>query len=446
MDLVRTIKQTLFRPVDIAFLVYFRIATGVLIMLEFSFYLMKLKEFGRTDVYFSYLFFEWIRPWPLEGLYLHILLIAVLGFSLAVGFYYRITTILLFLAQVTLFLMEKSVYQSHHYLYWLVSFLLIFLPAHRAFSYDASRNPSIRLGQAAAWVWYLLLFQISVVYVYAGVAKLYSDWITGRPMVIWMYYKANYPIIGPLLGAEWFPYVASIAALVVDLTVVPLMLFTRTRAYGFVMALLFHLANVAVFGLGTFPWFAIVMTSLFFSPSWPRKLFGKSLPALQVSTGAIRRSRWALPLLSMYVLVQLMLPLRHRLYPLSTAWTDEGDHFSWRMLIRDKAGNLVYLIKDQDDRLIATDQGERLNYYQNYILKGDPDMILQYAHYLAEQYQDSLKRKVKIYVESEISLNGWRNQPMVDPTVDLAQEKRTLGHYKWILPWKPVSPLMSTTQ
>lgn len=445
-NLAGNVRQALFRPVDIAFLVYFRIATGVLLMLEFSFYLAKLKEFGRTDVHFSYLFFEWIKPWSTGGIHLHMLLIVVLALLLATGLYYRIVTVLLFLAQLVLFLMEKSVYQSHHYLYALVVFLLIFLPAHRAGSLDAYRRPAIRLGQVPAWGWYLLLFQISVVYGYAGLAKLYGDWLDGRPMVIWMYHKADHPLAGPLLGSEWFPYVASYAALVIDLTVVPLLLFRRTRPYGFGMALLFHLSNAVIFGVATFPWFALVMTSLFFSPSWPRKLLGKLLPAPRVNAGMPARSPWVLPLLGTYVLVQLLLPLRHWLYPLDTAWTDEGDHFAWRMFIRNKDGLVVFLIKDGQDRLIATDEGKHLNYYQNYMLKGDPDMILQYAHYLADSYQKRAGQPVQVYVDAQISLNGWQYQPMVDPGVDLAREKRTLGHYGWILPWKPVSPLATTTE
>ena len=321
---------------------------------------------------------------------------------------------------------------------------MIFLPAHRAFSLDVRRKPSLLLSQVPAWVWYVLLFQISVVYVYAGIAKLYSDWLDGRPMIIWMFHKADYPIIGPLLDSSWFPHLASYVGVMVDLTVIPLMIFRKTRVYGFVMAAVFHLCNVVLFGLDTFPWFALMMTSLFFSPSWPRKLLGRGLSVRSAGADTIHRSRWVVPLLSAYVLVQLLLPLRHWLYPLNTAWTDEGAQFSWRMMIRNKAGDLVYLIQDQKGQLIATDHGEHLTYFQHFTMQGDPDMMLQYAHYLADRYQDSLGQSVQVYLDAQISLNGWEFQPMVDPTVDLAQQKRILDHYSWIMPWKPVSPLAAT--
>lgn len=441
---ISKITDKLYQPVDIAFLVYFRILAGSLLAIEYVGYLLKIDEYVQTEVGFSYLFFSWLKIWSVSGLYLHISIIIVLAVAVAIGFYYRVATVLLLIAQTWLLLLDSSLYQNHIYLYCLVNLLLIFLPAQRAFSYDASRNPAIQLSQVPAWVWYILLFQISVVYFYAGVAKLYGDWIQGRPMVIWMYYREGYPVIGKILGLEWFPYVASYIALMVDLTAVPLLLFRKTRIYGFIMVTIFHLTNVAVFGLATFPWFVIMMTSLFFPPSWPRKLLGNRLPTLTVAPLNIHRSFKLESLLAIYVIVQLLLPLRHWLYPMPVAWTDEGDKFAWRMVIRNKAGDLYYHITDEHENLIAYDYADRLRYYQHYVLLGNPDLILQYAHYLANHYQDSLGYEVKVFAHTDISLNGWASQPLVDPNVDLSQEKRSLGHYNWIVPWKKVSPLANT--
>lgn len=394
MSLISKLQHKLYQPVDIAFLVYFRIAGGILIAIELSLFLPRVERFMQTDMYFSYLFFSWVQPWSVTGLYVLMLTIILLALMVGMGFYYRITTILFFLAQLLFFLMDKAVYQNHTYLYLLVSFLLIFLPAHRAFSLDVCRRPSLLLSQVSTWVWYLLMFQISVVYMYAGIAKLYGDWLDGRPMVIWMFHKSDHPIIGPLLG--------------------------------------------------TFPWFALMMTFLFFPPSWPRNLLNGVLPAKPTSTVVINRSSWVIPLLSAYVLIQLFLPLRHWLYPIDTAWTDEGSQFAWQMMLRIKGGQLDYQIRDQQQQLVALDQGKRLTSFQRSIMQGDPGMMLQYAHHLANCYQDALGQPVQVYLNTQNSLNGWEFQQMVDPTVDLAQQKRTLGHYSWIMPWKPVSPLATT--
>ena len=62
-----------------------------------------------------------------------------------------------------------------------------------------------------------------------------------------------------------------------------------------------------------------MMTSLFFGPAWPRRVLGRWLPEQVTHFKSYRPSRWAVPLLSLYVVIQLLLPLRHWLYPLDTA-------------------------------------------------------------------------------------------------------------------------------
>ena len=251
MNLVSNLQSKLYQPVDIAFLVYFRIVAGVLMAFEFAVYFYsRIGEFTQTGVNFTYLFFDGMPHWSATGFYLHVTAIVVLSLLVAVGFYYRVTVVLLFLAQLTLFLMEKSIYQNHIYLFWLVCLLMIFLPAHRAFSYDVRRRPDLQTTQTPVWTWYLLLFQISVVYFYAGIAKLYGDWWEARPMIIWLFHKRDYPVIGGLLGSEWFPYFVSYAGVIFDLTIVPLLLFRKTRKFGFALALVFHVFNAAIFGAG----------------------------------------------------------------------------------------------------------------------------------------------------------------------------------------------------
>jgi vitamin K-dependent gamma-carboxylase len=60
-----------------------------------------------------------------------------------------------------------------------------------------------------------------------------------------------------------------------------------------------------------------------------------------------------------------------------------------------------------------------------------PDMILQFAHYLAREH-GAPARHIEVRVQSTVSLNGHDSRPLVDPRVDLAAERRTLWPAAWV--------------
>ena len=70
-------------------------------------------------------------------MYLHFLPIGVLAVCSALGLWNRISTLLMFLDFTYVFLLDQTLYLNHFYLMALISFLMIFVPAHRAFSVDA---------------------------------------------------------------------------------------------------------------------------------------------------------------------------------------------------------------------------------------------------------------------------------------------------------------------
>ena len=63
-----------------------------------------------------------------------------------------------------------------------------------------------------------------------------------------------------------------------------------------------------------------------------------------------------------------------------------------------------------------------------------PDMILQFCHRLAEEMRQRGHGQVEVRAEVMASLNGRERQLLVDPTVDLAKEKRSLAPAPWIMP------------
>jgi hypothetical protein len=64
-----------------------------------------------------------------------------------------------------------------------------------------------------------------------------------------------------------------------------------------------------------------------------------------------------------------------------------------------------------------------------------PDMILQFAHFLEEKWKKEYGlNDVEVRVNNYVSLNGREPAPMVNPTVDLTRIERSLSKANWILP------------
>ena len=63
-----------------------------------------------------------------------------------------------------------------------------------------------------------------------------------------------------------------------------------------------------------------------------------------------------------------------------------------------------------------------------------PDMILQFAHFLAEESQRQGFEGVEVRAHASVSLNGRKPQPMIDESVDLAKQPRSLLPAAYVLP------------
>jgi hypothetical protein len=325
--------------------------------------------------------------------------------------------------------------------------MLFLMPAHRTASADVSAGRVAPTASAPAWTRYLLLFQMSVVYFYAGLAKLGSDWLLAKPLSLWLAAKSSYPIIGGIIGHPALPPIMSYGGLLFDLLIVPLLLWRRSRPWAFGAAVFFHLSNVLIFGLGTFPWFSLLVTAaLFFPPSWPRRVRGlrrwlaPRLPQFTPTNAELARpvvppyAHVLVAALGFYVAVQLLIPFRHVLYPGDVHWTEEGHQFAWRMMLRAKSGTLSYRVVRADGTTETVFPSTYLTPRQVHKLAGHPDYILQFAHFLAAEYARRGLGPVAVYADSQVQLNQHPARPIVAPDVDLAAQPRTLWPSTWIAP------------
>lgn len=435
--------KKLFQPIDIAPLIFFRVVVGALMTIEMIGEVVTdySADYFHPGFHFSYQFFHWLEPWPPFWMQLHFAFNILMGIFVTLGLFYRFSAFMLFLGASSAFLMEKSVYINHTYLYCLTAFLMIFLPANRAWSLDVKRKPEICQSSVPAWTVWILIFQISVVYIFAGVAKLNPDWLAGKPMMYWLPPKSHYYIIGPLLEQKWLPFLISWGGAAFDLLIVPLMLWRKSRPYVFILAVFFHLTNVAIFGIGTFPWYSIAMTALFFKPAAFRKLpvLRKKLPPFRPLNFALAfRPAYRKTLavfLALYVLVQLAVPARQYVYPGNTSWTEDGHNFSWHMMLRSKRGSTTYKVispsAGKEWEVIPTSYVTNHQYRR---MTGKPDMILELAHHIADDYRAKGYEDVEVYAKSLVEFNGRSMRYFVDTTVNLAAEKHSLMPYSWVLP------------
>ncbi len=454
-------RAILGQSVDGSSLAVFRIAFGLLLAYEVFTKLgfEKHIELYAPELHFKYLFFEWVPSPESYGasVALHWVLIT-LALCVAAGLAFRLSAWLLFLLFSAYFLMERTLYINHLYLYCLLSGLLAFSQAHNMLSVDAwlARGPFKPLHRGATRVvdLYLLRFQMGVVYFFAGVAKLNGDWLQGSPLNIWLDKKAPYSPFCDLLKNEQLPLLMSWGGVAFDLLVVPLLLWKRTRWIGFGWALAFHATNASIFGIASFPWMSLALSTLFFEPDWPRRVLafvqrrtGKlkaldSLAGTQLSSlGASLLPRWAVVLAAGYCAVQLLLPLRHWLYPNDVAWTEDGHLFSWRMMLRTKKGDVEFEIRDPETG--KRQKLEPLDYLtrrQTQLLALHPDLMHQLALHVADERVQQGKPRPQVFVRSRLSLNGRRKQRFVQGKVDLAAQPRGLGPTSWLRPLKDGPP------
>ena len=459
----------LFAPVDIASVVFFRIAIGTIMVWEvwrhFSRGWIQSDYIGPV-YHFSYYGFGWVQPWPGNGMYVHFFALGVLAACIALGFCYRASIVLFFVGYTYVFLQDQALYMNHFYLIALISFLLIFIPAHRSFSVDALWRPRIHSETVPVWTLWLLMAQMAFVYFYGGLAKLNGDRLRGEPMRTFLRSNTDFPVIGSLFTDERMVYLFSYGGLLFDLLIVPFLLWRRTRLIAFAFAVAFHVTNSHLFSIGIFPWLAIAATTLFFSPSWPRRLvdFPRNLRRWSLRRPAARHDheeqemreedasavptrlkarQWiVVSLLGVLLAVQLLVPLRHFLYPGNAGWTYEGHRFSWRMMLRAAGpGVALFHVTDRESgRSWDLDPKSYLTTRQMMHLVDRPDMVLQFSHKIAEDMRAKGRDEVEVRATVLSSLHGRDHQNLVDPTVDLAKQPRTLAPASWIVPLEEPLP------
>jgi hypothetical protein len=347
---------------------------------------------------------------------------------------------------------------------------------------------------------WLLRFQVGVPYFFAGLAKLNYDWLVrNEPLGMWLADMTDFPVVGRSFTEPAVVRSMAYASTALDLFVPFLLLHRRTRTLAFGAALGFHLLNTRLFDIGMFPWMMIVATTVFFEPDWPRRMLramrsGPARTRVVIAVGAaiglgigaflpptfvpfqalggafgvavfvfhvldrgterhVQRSigrpvaKAAFAALVVWCGVQVTVPLRHFFIPGDVHWTEEGQRFSWHMLLDSKRADISFRVTDPvtDRSWTETLDRRHLTPHQRRKLRS-PDLILTFAHRLDERYREAGYGDVEVRAIARVSLNGRPPQRMIDPRVDLSEIARPyLPPADWIVPLREASLDRATT-
>jgi hypothetical protein len=396
------------------------------------------EQYVAPKIHFPYYGLSWVQPLPEYGLYAVYGALLLSSLGVMVGAWYRISSVILFLAFTYIELLDKTYYLNHYYFVSIVAFLFCLVPANRAWSVDARMKPSIAVASVPRWTIAVFMIQISMVYVFAGIAKITPHWLLdAMPLRIWLPANDTLPVIGPIFSISWMPWVFSWAGMIYDCTVPFFLMWHRTRLIAYAAVIGFHVVTGMMFQIGVFPLVMILMTLVFFPAQYHeyalRRLTGMTLP----ESGSWNPT-WGTPRLmvvALHLFLQVVLPFRFLLYPGDLYWTEQGYRFSWRVMLMEKAGYATFTVHDPESgRKGVVNNRDWLNAHQEKQMAFQPDMILQFAHVLRDAYSKPGYPPPKVTAEVWVTMNGERSRLLVDPNRDLGKETDGFHHFDWILP------------
>lgn len=416
--------------------------------------------------------FGWVQPLPAPWMHAHLMLLAVLGLCIAAGYRYRLATAAFVVGFTYVELIDAALYLNHYWYVTLAAAALAVLPLQRHWSLDARAGRVAASSTVPALVLWVLRGQIAVVYLFAGIAKLNGDWLfEALPLRLWLADSGDLAIIGPLLAMPWVAYVASWAGALFDCTIVGWLSWRRSRPLAYIAVIGFHASTGLLFRIGIFPIVMIAATLVFFPPDWPRRLLRRAgtharatvgrqdddrrpmppaatdQPAAPRHFGDVvgksttssarddsQRWRWALVALALVAIIQVALPLRHLAYPGNVRWTEEGYLLAWRVMITEKAGHVDFRVRDAGGAEWQVGPDLVLTDWQATQVTIRPDLLVATAHLIADHYRTVGHGAVEVRADAFASFNGRPHQRLVDPTVDLAAQRRNLAPKDYLVP------------
>lgn len=438
---LQSLKKYLFSPQHIFPIVVFRIFFGLSMCYStIRFWYKGWIEtlYLQPSFHFTYYGFEWVKVLPENVMYVLFLVLILSSICISLGLFYRINTILFFLVFTYIELIDKTLYLNHYYFISVVSFYLIFTPAHTAYSLDSYLkivNPQKHISHFFIWV---IKIQLSLVYFYAGIAKLNADWLfEALPLKLWLPARGHLPIIGAFLEIPITAYIFSWFGAIYDLSIPFLLWRRKTRLVAYVLVIIFHAITGLIFQIGVFPLIMIFSTIIFFDIQNYKRIFSRFstarfyLPLSPPIRRGVRRTGWSVPILFTLLFIQIIFPLRHFFLTQNMGWDETGFRYSWNVMRAEKTGYCEFICVDPTTQKKWTVFPiQHLTMQQEKQMSFQPDMILAFAHHLEKMYH----KNIKVYAHVKVSMNGRKSRDFINSNIDLTEEKdNVFGKYNWVL-------------
>ncbi|XP_075735561.1 gamma-glutamyl carboxylase [Rhipicephalus microplus] len=411
--------------------------------------------------------FSFLKPLSLEGMYCVHLIMLLGAAGICTGAFFKQSCLAFLLPYWFIFLLEKSRWNNHTYLYGLIVLLLSVTGANRLWSVDSWRKSVIRNTDIPRWNYALLRCQIFLVYFIAGLKKTDRDWIGGYSMEglgqHWVFDLFKLVMTEEQVDA----YVVHWGGFLLDLTVGFFMVASAVRPFGVLFCVLFNAMNSRMFAIGMFPYVMIVLTTVFFGYSWPKKLAAilpqymrNMVPDLSPSRPdflncwypgrrkvgihsigsrkvELRLRRWKMTafLVCLHVLLQLFLPYSHGITKGYNTWTQGSYGYSWDMMVHNwRPVHVKLVLYDNATHRAHFVDPEKFTTSRRWYHQAD--MVVQFAHCIRDRVQQDYGMKdIEIYVDVWMSLNGRFAQRMYDPMVNILEQPWSpFVEVPWVLP------------
>ncbi|KAI4498557.1 hypothetical protein M0802_006263 [Mischocyttarus mexicanus] len=266
--------KLLYRPTDPASLGLTRALFGLCMIVD------VVEERGLADIDI-----KWGDPWDCHFPLIHRMtpltlpwMIVIYGimwlgaFGIMLGLQFKLSCACYVIPYWYIFLLDKSYWNNHTYLYGIVAILYWCTEANKYFAFDAIRDKKIN-KTVPLWNYFILRFQFFALYFLAGLKKSGKEWLDGYSMMNLSRHWVFDPFKIVLTTEETDFFIVHWFAFIFDLTVGFWMLIDKTRLPAMIFCTAFHFMNSRLFSIGMFPYVCLVTMPLFCNFDWPRTFY-----------------------------------------------------------------------------------------------------------------------------------------------------------------------------
>ena len=190
--------------------------------------------------------------------------------------------------------------------------------------------------------------------------------------------------------------------------------------------------------IGMFPFIMITSTTIYLTPKLHDSVVNYFESCLNFSKKRLSKKEsgnLTKIILVSVIILQLLIPLRYKLYDGEVFWNEEGYRFSWRVMLVEKVGLTNFTITGDNNKRVMVNNEDYLTPFQEKQMSFQPDMILEFAHFLGKHYESMGFNNPKVTVDCFVSFNGRLSTRLIRPQTNLLDFKDSFSQKSWVIPF-----------